>query len=445
MERYDVLLINPPSRINEAFEHLGLGYLAACLREKGITVKILNMPTWTVPQALQQVKNFSSEILGISIPFQDSADLAFDFITALKSEGLDTHITIGGIYPTFCYEEIMHMFPAIDSVVLGEGEHTFVELAKTVLHGRDWRKIRGIAYRENDKIVTNEPRPLIKDLDSLPFPARDSLPEVLKRLGFATMLSSRGCYGRCSFCSVIPFYSKFGPKYRLRSSENVMEEIDVLYNEYGVRNIEFNDANFVGGKGHGFHRAREIAEEILKRNLDLRLSIQCRPDDVDEELFAILKRAGLSKVFLGVESGSQTMLDRFKKDITVEENIKALEILGRLDFIVIMGFITFDDRITIREFRENMAFIKKATRTMPISKLKFNLASKLIPLAGTEVEQYMKKTQKYRGNSLGYAYNLDDVRLQMLYNAFDKFGNFSRNVKRIFNVKVGNDRDWMKR
>ncbi len=441
MEYHDVILINPPSRKKEVYEHLGLGYLAACLRKRNIDVKILNMTHWTVPQAFQEVKRFSSKILGVSIPFQRSGALAFNLISRLKKEGFAAHVVVGGIYPTFSYEEIMKRFPAVDSVVLGEGEETIVELAEAVINGNDWRQVKGIAYRENGQTVTNETRPLIKDLDTIPFPERDALPEVLKKTNFAPMLTSRGCYGRCSFCSVVPFFSKFGPKYRMRSSKNVMEEIEMLYHQYNVRNIEFNDANFIGGKGRGFNRAREIAEEILKSNLDLRFSIQCRPDDVDEELFTVLKNAGLSKVFLGVESGSQSMLDRFHKDVTVEENLKSLEILGKLDLIVFMGFITFDDRTSLKEFNENLVFIQKAKRVMPKNRLYYDLGAELIPLAGTEAERYMKETRKLMGNSLKFSYKVEDPRLLLICNTVkftDVFKRIGRNLRDY-------DKEWMMR
>ncbi len=419
MEYHDVLLLNPPSKQKQVYEHLGLGYLAAFLRERNIDVKILNMPHWTVPQAFKEIKTFNCKILGVSIPFQKGAELAFKLISYLKKAEFQAHVVIGGIYPTFCYEEIMGIFPEVDSVVLGEGEETFTELAEFIIDDEDWRQVEGIAFRKNGKIVTTGLRPLIKDLDTIPFPERDVLPEVLPTLGYAPMLTSRGCYGRCSFCSVVPFFSKCGgPKYRMRSSRNVMEELEILHDKYNVSNVEFNDANFIGGKGRGYKRALEIAEGILKRNFDLRFSIQCRPDEVDEELFTILKRAGLSKVFLGVESGSQSVLDRFQKDITVEENLKALEILNKLDLIVLMGFITFDNRTTLKELNENLMFIQKARRIMSKSKLYYDLGTKLLPLAGSEAEKYLKETKKMAGNSLRFSYKLEDPRVSLMYSMF---------------------------
>ena len=126
-------------------------------------------------------------------------------------------------------------------------------------------------------------RPSVGDLDSLPFPVRDLLPEVLEQTGYASLLSSRGCYGRCTFCSVNAFFARFGAKYRMRSVENVLAEMEELQRNYGVRNFAFNDANFICGR-KGRERAFEFAEALLKRGIKARFSIQCRVNDVEKEL-----------------------------------------------------------------------------------------------------------------------------------------------------------------
>ncbi|WP_418791538.1 B12-binding domain-containing radical SAM protein [Phosphitispora sp. TUW77] len=441
MAYHDVLLINPPSRQRELYEHLGLGYLAACLRQQGIDVKILNMPHWMAPRALQEVKKYSCKLIGVSIPFQRSAVQAFNFISRLKKEGFVTaHVAVGGIYPSFAYEDILKQFSVVDSVVIGEGEKTIVELAEAVIGDGNWRKISGIAFRENDDIVTTELRPSIEDLDAIPFPERDTLPEVLGKLEHAPVLSSRGCYGRCTFCSVVPFFKKFGTPLRMRSSVNVIEELEFLYNRYGVRNVDFNDANFIGGKGRGFRRAQEIAELILKKNLNIKFGIQCRPNEIDMELFTTLKKAGLSKVFVGIESGSQAMLDRFHKDIAVEDNLKALQTLGKLDLITYMGFITFDDRTTIQEFKENMAFIEQAKKLVPQNRLFYDLGTKLLPLAGTDAEKNMKEKGTLSGNSLRFKYKFNDPKMDLLYSTIK----LKEDVSRIGRKLKETDKEWIK-
>lgn len=447
MEQYDVLLINPPSRnMKEKYEHLGLMYIAAVLRKNGIRVKIDDIPLYDLDPniVVSDIKIEKPKIIGVSVPFQDSAKEAFEFIENIRKSGFLEHISIGGIYPTFSYEEIMNLYPSIDSVVIGEGELTFLELTKKILNDENWKDVIGIAYHEGNGIKLNEKRPLIEDIDSFPFPERDTLPIVLLKSGFASILTSRGCYGRCSFCSVGPFFSQFGPKYRLRSTENVLEEIDLLYNKYNVRNLFFNDAEFIGGKGRGYERAWKLAEELIARNYDLHFSIQCRVNDVDEELFTLLKKAGLRRVFLGVESGSQTILDRFNKDATVEENIKALKILNKLELYISMGFIMFDPHINYKELNDNIAFINNASKLIGKDRLNYYPISKLLPLAGTQVESEMKKSGRYKGNTLNYSYDFDDHTIGMIYNVADGLYKLFSNFKKSFGHR-NNDNKWMER
>lgn len=166
--------------------------------------------------------------------------------TKVRAAGVKAHISVGGIYPTFAYDVILDRCSSIDSVVLGEGEETFLNLAEKIVNGESWEETTGIAYRKEGTVKKNDYRPLIKDLDSIPFPTQD--PKVLKQLKYASMITSRGCYGRCTFCGVVPFFSTFGPKYRIRSSKNVLAEIEYLYNNFGVRNYMYHDAIFLGSR-----------------------------------------------------------------------------------------------------------------------------------------------------------------------------------------------------
>lgn len=448
IKEYDVVLINPYwSKLGDGLEHLGLGYMASCLRVEGLSVLIVDLTIndWTLNHSLEEISQINCSLIGVSIPFQEAAKEALDFISKLRKVCKDTHITIGGIYPSFSYREIMDLCSAIDTVVLGEGELTIVELVKAVLKGGDYTKVSGIAYRDDNSIKTSTPRSLIPNLDNIPFPARDTLDVILNKYGFASMITTRGCYGRCNFCSVDPFFSTFGPKYRLRSWENVIEEMNFLYTNYGVRNFMFNDANFIGGKGRGFDRAKKIAEEILRRKWDIEFRIQCRVNDIDEDLFTLLKEAGLTRVYLGIESGSQTILDRFQKDATVEENLRAIEILSKLEIFMSLGFIMFDDKINTKELNENLAFLQRVKAIVPQNKLgNIYPLSKLLPLAGTEVEKRMKSTNNYKGNSLDYNYSFDDPVIGLLYNCANFGAKLTWAIKRLFNSKKVSNKDWIR-
>jgi len=450
MTEFDVMLINPPTDIPNAVqeEHLGLGYIGACLKKKDISFMIMDFRNrrWTISRAINEIQKFSFKIAGITVSFQDEAEKVFAFISTLKAKGLNTHINIGGIFPSFSYEEILEMFPAVNSVTLGEGEETFADLAENIINGTDWHSVKGIAYLENSKVIRNETRPLIDNLDRLPFPERYVLNQGLNSMCLASMITSRGCYARCSFCSVVSFYSGFGPKFRFRSSENVIEEIDFLYNQFGIRNIFFNDANFILGKGKGCNRAAEISEGILKRNLDLHFILQCRANDVEVELFTLLRKAGLRGVFIGIESGSQSVLDRFKKDTTVEQNLKAIEILSKLNLYAVIGFIPFDYNITFNELNENALFIEKIKKIMPKNKLRYSYLTKVLPYAGTAVEKELKENKIYKGNSIKFSYKIKNPKINLIYNTSKSVSNIVEKIKIRFHISVTeNFNDWTKR
>lgn len=447
MAQYDVLLVSPPwSKLGDALENLGLGYIAAFLRRSNISVKILDAPLngWDKKQAIAEISMLDCKLIGVSIPYQEAAAEILEFITEIKKVKPEAHITVGGIYPTFAFEELLKLYPAIDTIVIGEGEETTVELAEAIIKDNEYTGIKGIAYKSNGNIIKTKTRPSIEDLDEMPFPERDTLSLNLKTHNFATMITSRGCYARCSFCSVVPYYSAFGHQYRMRSAENVLQEIELLHNEYGVRNIMFNDANFIGGSINARERARKIAEGIIDRGFDLEIRIQCRVNDVEEELFALLKKAGLTRVYLGIESGSQPVLDRFRKDATVKQNLDALEILSKLDLFVAMGFIMFDDRMNFNELSENISFLSQVKKIVK----KENMGtvyplSKLLPLAGTEVESYMKANNKYKGSSLRYSYSFDDKAINFFYNFINTLSKFIVAFMRVFTPKSNSDKTWV--
>ena len=440
-----VLLVNPNWRQLEApFEHLGLGYLAACLRQAGIHTTILDLPLTggdlqTVVQAVQQ-GNYA--LVGCSLTFQESAAETLDFITELKA-ATTVKIAVGGIYPTFAAREIMTLCPAIDFVVKGEGEITLVELAQAILSGGSVRGVAVLVGRSGSELWETEDRPSIDDLDLLPEPARDTLPQVLAQTGYASVLTSRGCYGRCTFCSVGAFFARFGSKYRQRSADAVIAELERLQTEYGVTNFAFIDANFIGTKGRGQARARQIAETIIAKGWQIKFSIECRVNDVEPELFALLKKAGLCKVFLGVESGSQAVLDRFQKDVTVAENLAALKILSDLDIFVAMGFIMFDDQTTFDDLTANMQFLQQVkTVTGRPYLAKVDPASKVLPLAGTKIEARLKAEERYGGNTLNFSYQIADPLVEKVYQVIRAAAAVRRRFRSLRGRSAYHEFDW---
>ena len=185
--------------------NLGLGYLAAVLRKHGCAVEMIEVRD--SPEAIAaRLLERQPLVVGFSLIFQFFLPQYRQIAQHLRAAGIACHFTIGGHYPSLCHDELLTNFPEIDSVVRYEGEETLIELVDRLRAGADWRDVSGIAYASGGQIVSTQARPLVQDLDELPFPDRPYEPERVG--GFATLpvLASRGCIRRCSFCSIHTFY-----------------------------------------------------------------------------------------------------------------------------------------------------------------------------------------------------------------------------------------------
>ncbi len=347
-------------------EHLGLAYLAGALRQAGHTVEIVDAEVLGMDEAelVTRLADADFDLLGITIPDEETAEATLPFLSRWQSarkRGRESHVTAGGHYATTSAAHLLATAPGLDSVVLFEGEQTLCELADRLAEDRDWRSTPGIAYEAEGKFRESAPRPRLADLDELPFPARDMLRVLLETDSgtAAAALSSRGCHRRCSFCRVRSFFGSW----RGRSAVNLVDELEMLVRDLGINRFDFQDDNFVGPGERGRRRAMAIAEQISRRGIDLTFRIMCSADGVTHDVIARLIDAGLSSVFVGIESGSQTRLTAYRKG-TVEQNIRALEVLDRLGILAKseMGFIMFDPSGSLEEIQENLAFLREHVR-----------------------------------------------------------------------------------
>jgi len=228
----------------------------------------------------------------------------------------------------------------------------------------------------------------------LSLPARDTLPLVINKGGkrVASLLRSRGCPYSCSFCDT-PGFTRLaqGPAWRVRSAEGVADEIQQLVEEYGVNHVQFWDDNFMGTGSRGKEEAQKLAEELVSRGIKVTFSIACRVDGVDEVTIAILRRAGLQKVFLGVESGIERALETFHKRVTLEDSRRALKILEDQEIEVTVGFIMFDPYLTLEELTENVEFLLQLFGSWGrVRRVLANPLNMLEVYAGTEIKQQLQ-------------------------------------------------------
>ncbi len=315
-----VLLIRAPSAETATISPpLGLAYLAAVLAKEKIPVEIIDAPVlgYSQKKLLREAQKFKPTVIGFGGVTQEFPS-TLKTATNLKKHLRDCSIFIGGSHVSATPKETVQ-HKCFDVAILGEAEKTMVELVKTLAKRGNLDKVKGIAFKKGRKVVITPPRPFIKTLDTIPFPAHHLLPPLekyhptpgsYKSLPMGCITTSRGCPFQCVFCS----RSVFGQKIRLRSPKNVVDEIELLVNKYGAREIRFWDdtLNFKPS------RVIEICKEISKRKLKITWSCLCRVNFVNLRMLRWMKKAGCWQISYGIESGNQKILNRIKKGTTLE-------------------------------------------------------------------------------------------------------------------------------
>ena len=340
------------------------GYIASVLQENNIAPEIINahLYDWSIEQVVTHLFQKSPRILCVhAVHLWEMTQSIFEMFSTVKSVLPSTHINLYGYYPTFAYERILTDFSSIDSITVGEPEITTLDLARHVLSSKDTPdeiNVPGLAVRGKNGKAVFQPRPPIKDLDTLPFPVRMNVDLYAKKGIAAYIQGSRGCYNHCTFCYLNPFYVQATP-WRGRSAKNIFEEIYQLYTKYNLANFYFSDANFFGAGKLGKDRAITLAELILTNNLEIRFGFECRANDIDEYVLSKLVMAGLNNVFLGLESGDPASLKRFKKHATVDDNKNAIRLLRDYGIEPTFGFIMFEPKSTLESIRNNFEFLKE--------------------------------------------------------------------------------------
>jgi radical SAM superfamily enzyme YgiQ (UPF0313 family) len=243
----------------------------------------------------------------------------------------------------------------LDIVVRREGERTFIELLEKLQAQASLANVLGITYRNGDKIARNPDRPFIEDLDSIPFPAHHLMPlESLKRDGkiLFPLISSRGCVFWCDFCSTVRM---FGRGYRWRSPKNVVDEMQLIHDKYGVKQVTFYDDAFTVDR----NRVIQICDELHARKLDMMWDCGTRVDMVDRELLTTMRSAGCFAVWLGVESGSEAILGAMNKSIKLDQTRKAYKTAHEVGLMTIANVVLGFPGETAKTAKETIRFVKE--------------------------------------------------------------------------------------
>ncbi|KUK44384.1 MAG: radical SAM protein [Euryarchaeota archaeon] len=403
----DVLLVG-----YEDEENLGLRSMASFLVEKGIDVEILPCQNVSKEGILKQINKRNPKIIGFSLIFQR---MIFDFaelIDYLRNNGVKSHFTIGGHFPTLEYEKILELLPGLDTVVRHEGELTLLDLYRHLKSQSQWSEIRGIAYRRNGAIEVTSPRPLIQDLNSLPFPVREDKMRDHRGVGVCSILASRGCYYDCSFCSVQEFYSGApGPRRRSRSPSNVVKEMEQLF-ERGARIFIFKDDDF-SMKSRTQQRWIDEFSYLLKESGladQILWRISCRVDEVDRNMLNKLKTVGLDFLYLGIESGCEQGLKTCNKHYGVEDIYKTLDIIesSRINFEY--GFMFFDPDTDLGSVKDNISFFETLCKDGRVV-VHF---TKMFPYVGTQIAHKLRAEGRLEGSIDSPDYRYKDARIDLL-------------------------------
>lgn len=239
----------------------------------------------------------------------------------IKRISPETFIVMGGPNASVIPELALEVAPSIDVVCVGEGEETILELAEFIQDRTNpLKSIKGIAYREDGRIVSTALRPRIENLDDLPFPARHLLGPLnryyfvghcYQRLPVTSMITSRGCSHHCDFCT----QGVFGYRYRAQRPERVVSEMEHLVKDYKIKSIMTVDDTFTADRD----RLIGICDLILRKKLKVAWLCYAGIQEMDKEMLVMMKKAGCFQLYYGIESGSQRILDRMNKEITLEQ------------------------------------------------------------------------------------------------------------------------------
>jgi glycosyltransferase involved in cell wall biosynthesis/radical SAM superfamily enzyme YgiQ (UPF0313 family)/ADP-heptose:LPS heptosyltransferase/tetratricopeptide (TPR) repeat protein len=326
-----VLLVSLPGHYtgNEPLFPLGIGYLLAALR--------LDRPAQAVhyqvyDHAVQQLPGilttFQPEIVGLTCTTFNRGNVR-RICQWLAREHPGIRIVLGGVHVSFLPEQALRDYGA-DFVVIGEGEESIRELCDALDQGTHLAEVKGIAYLDNGEMVVTTKREPLRNLDELPIPDFSFAEELMRQSGMGFVISSRGCPVRCNFCSTGNYW---GQRVRANSAKRVVDEMESLVARYGVRKIFFHDDTF----NLSPTRVKELCSEITARGVKVEWGVSCRVKPVSQEMIDMMVAAGCRHICWGIESGSQQMLDRIEKKITLEEIRKAFELCTKHHGVMSVG------------------------------------------------------------------------------------------------------------
>lgn len=363
---------------------LGLAYIACALEQNSYKVNIIdaNAEKLSDKDIICRVKQLKPALVGLTA-VTPTMHICYRLAEEIKKEEPSTIVVIGGVHATSLPEETLSECLDFDFLIRGEGEFALIELVDALNNNKALNAVEGLVYRENGKIILNDLRDPVSNLDILPFPSRHLLPNRLyKTLDSSRMtciIAMRGCAAKCIYCAV---EKVAGRRLRRRSPSNVAKEIESCFYNYGIRFIAFLDDTFTFDKTW----VHKFCDEFMRTGFykDIKWSCLTRVDNVDLDLLKHMKQAGCVRVEFGIESGSQKILDFLKKGITINQVKEAFGMAKKVK-LATFGFAMLN---TPLETRETIAETKKLIMDLGPDFLQLSFAT---PYPGTELFEVCEK------------------------------------------------------
>ena len=394
-----------PFRDNSIFRFppLGLGYIASALKQKNISVELVDCTFLTFEQAIAKVRSSKPDIIGFYSMFS-MKKTTIEMAKLLRNDC--RLLVVGGPLPTL---EPSGYLEAFDIAVIGEGEEAMIDIAESYAQDIDISQISGIAYVEKGETRLTPLRKPIENLNALPFPARDQFDNdsykqyYIRRFGYSIspLISSRGCPFSCDFCS----RPVFGQSFRTRSAANIVDEIEEII-KLGYSRVWFADDCFTLNRS----QVMAVCDELVKR--DLRIEWEClsRVDTMDSQVASRMRSAGCVRVFFGIESGTNSILDLMRKQITVEQARKAVynakEAGLQVGAFFILGYPGENDDTVLRTVR--------FASSLPLDYLSFTLP---YPIPGTSLFERVKNNGGFIVDDYEEPKNWAFIRHKLLYHS----------------------------
>jgi len=399
-------------------ESLGMGILAAVCEQHGHAWRVVSFnDAAETNAAVEQAMKGAPDVIGLSIQFQHRAPEFLALSRALRAAGYQGHITAGGQFPTLAWQETLAERNGVDSVVLHDGEETLVEVLSALDGGAPLSTVRGLALRGPGGVpYRTEPRRLLDDLDGVPFAKRYREHNQHMGVPFIPIIGGRGCWGKCSYCSIIAFYDDAidaggGRAVRMRSPENIAAEMALTLDAAGGRAIFcFHDDNFTfPSEKLTLKRVRAITSALESYGVGRAALVgKSRPDTITPTLAKALAEMGVIRLYVGVENAAQEGGEHLQRGTQQEHIRAALQACDEAGIFVCYNLLVFEPEGKLDHVRENIRFIREHA-THPVN---FCRAE---PYFGTSLHKQLASEQDLSGSYLGFNYRIADDRTELAF------------------------------